>query len=116
MNVSLFKLFSPDQKTLTPEVLHPCDPYRPLFLIFDFVHILKTIRNNWLNLKDYQRTFEFPRFEDFSVLNTASFEDIRMLYKTDQHSVVKLAPRLTAKSCYPSNFERQNVTLALKIF
>ena len=53
-------------------------------------------------------------FEDFSLLNLASLGDIRSLYKTDQHSVVKLAPRLTAKSCYPSNFERQNVNLALK--
>ena len=116
INVSLFKSFSPDQNTLTPEVIHPCDPSRPLFLIFDFVHILKTIRNNWLNLKDFNRTFLFPKFGDFNVLNLASFEDIRSLYKTDQHSVVKLAPRLTTKACYPSNFERQNVNLALKIF
>ena len=116
LNVSLFKLFSPDQRTLTPEVIHPCDPHRPLFFIFDFVHILKTIRNNWLNLKDYNRTFVFPKFEDFSVQSTASFQDIRLLYKSDQHCVAKLAPRLTAKSCYPSNFERQNVNLALKIF
>ena len=116
LNVSLFKLFSPDQRTLTPEVIHPCDPHRLLFFIFDFVHILKTIRNNWLNLKDYNRTFVFPKFEDFSVQSTASFQDIRLLYKSDQHCVVKLAPRLTAKSCYPSNFERQNVNLALKIF
>ena len=41
-------------------------------------------------------------FEDFSVLNIASFQDIRSL-----HSVIKLAPRLSAKACYPSNFERQ---------
>ena len=55
-------------------------------------------------------------FEDFSVLNIAPFQDIRSLYKSDQHSVIKLAPRLSAKACYPSNFERQNVNLALKVF
>ena len=31
LNVSLFKLFSPDKKTLSPEVIHPCDSNRPLF-------------------------------------------------------------------------------------
>ena len=30
-------------------------------------------------------------------------------------SVAKLAPRLSAKACYPSNIERQNVKLVLKI-
>ena len=60
LNVSLFKLFSSDGKTLTPTVPHPNDPNRKLFLLFDFVHILKSIRNNWLNLKDYDRTFAYP--------------------------------------------------------
>ena len=86
-----------------------------MFLIFDFVHILKNIRNNWLNLKYYNRTFRYLKFEDFNVLNVASFQDICYLYKTEQYSV-KLAPRLSAKACYPSNFERQNVSYALKVF
>ena len=30
-------------------VPHSCDPNRPLFLIFYFVHIIKCVRNNWLN-------------------------------------------------------------------
>ena len=60
LNVCLFKLFSSDRKTLTPTVSHLNDPYRKLFLLFDFVHIIKSIRNNWLNLKDYDRTFTYP--------------------------------------------------------
>ena len=48
LNVKLFKLFSPVGK-LETRVPHPCDINRPLFHTFDFVHILKTIRNNWLN-------------------------------------------------------------------
>ena len=46
----------------------------------------------------------------------ASFEDVCLLYRSDQHSVLKLASRLTAKSCWPSNLERQNVSLALRVF
>ena len=54
LNVSLFKLFSNDSKTLQPKVKHPCDP----------VHIIKSIRNNWLNLHDHDKTFVFPLFEE----------------------------------------------------
>ena len=59
-NVNILKLFSRDEKTLTPAVPHPVDITRNLFLLFDAVNILKTIRNNWLNTKDYNHTFLFP--------------------------------------------------------
>ena len=78
MNVSIFKLFSPTN-TLDHIVPHILDADRPLFLIFDFVHILKTIRNNWVNQNDYRKSFSYPNFEDFSTTYTASFEDIRNL-------------------------------------
>ena len=45
LNVSLFKLFSADQKSLLPIVKHPCDPIRDLILFFDIVHIIKSVRN-----------------------------------------------------------------------
>ena len=115
MNVSIFKLFSPTN-TLDHIVPHILDADRPLFLIFDFVHILKTIRNNWVNQNDYRKSFSYPNFEDFSTTYTASFEDTRNLYKADQHSVAKLAPLLTAKACWPSNLERQNVNFSLRVF
>ena len=38
-----------------------------------------------------------------------------MLYNSERDSLVKLAPRLTTKSCYPPSLERQNVKLVLKI-
>ena len=43
LNVNLFKLFSSDH-TLQPIVQHPVDSTGNLFLIFDFVHVLKSIR------------------------------------------------------------------------
>ena len=64
LNVKLFKLFSPVGK-LETRVPHPCDINRPLFLTFDFVHILKTIRNNWLNQISDSKTFPYPDLDNF---------------------------------------------------
>ena len=115
LNVNLFKLFSSDH-TLQPVVQHPVDSTRNLFLILDFVHVLKSIRNNWLNVKNHDRILKYPSFEDFQQVNIASFEDIRLLYREVQYKCAKLAPRLIAKACWPTSFERQNVSLALRIF
>ena len=66
LNVNLFKLFSVDSKTLQPAVSHPCNPLRKIILFFDIVavHIIKSIRNNWLNLHAHKKSFIFPRFGD----------------------------------------------------
>ena len=92
--------------------------------MFDFVHILKSIRNNWINLKNINQTFIHPDLSTINLshiayplrINAASFDDIRQQYLSEKHKVAKLAPRLTAKSCWPTSLERQNVKLALKIF
>ena len=124
LNVNLFKLFSLDEKTLQPFFPHPLCANKSLILMFDFEYIVKTIRNNWLNLKNDNETFIYPKLEDFFPtytryplrLQTASFTDIRQIYRLEQNSIAKLAPRLTAKACWPSKLERQNVKLALRIF
>ena len=115
MNVNIYKMFSPTH-SLDSVLPHILNPDRSIFLLFDFVHNLKSIRNNWLNQKDIKYSFTYPDFEDHSIVHTSSFEEVRSLCKADQHSLAKLAPRLTAKSCWPSNLERQNFNLALRIF
>ena len=50
----------------------------------------KSIRNNWLNQHDYNRTFLYPNFEDFLNTNKAVFKDIRLLYRSEHNSVVNL--------------------------
>ena len=47
---------------------------------------------------------------------TASFDDIRTLFKSDVYTILKRAPKLSSKACWPANLERQNVNLALKRF
>ena len=46
----------------------------------------------------------------------APFQDIRNLFKSDKSNILKRAPKLSAKACWPSALERQNVSIALKIF
>ena len=60
LNVSLFKFFSHDTKILQPRVVHPCNPTRTLIFFFDIVHIMKSIRNNWLNLKTQRKLLFIP--------------------------------------------------------
>ena len=115
LNEKLFKLFSPTH-SLETSVPHPSHPSRSLFLIFDFVHIIKTIRNNWLNQRDSECTFILPCFDDFNIINHARFSEIRQLCRSEQMKVVKQAHRLTSKACWPGSLERQNVSLALRIF
>ena len=120
--MKLFKLFSLTGK-LETRVPHPCGIDRSLFLTFDFVHILKSIRNNWLNQQSDGKLFSYPDLDCISIdqsINSlkichASFRDVRMLYNSERDSLAKLAPRLTLKSCYPSSLERQNVKLVLKV-
>ena len=66
-NVNLFKLLGITKNCCL--VLHPNDNPRSLYLMFDFVHIVKTIKNNWLNQKDSNCTYMFPKFEDISQSN-----------------------------------------------
>ena len=33
-------------------------------------------------------------------INITSFEEMRQLYRSEQNKIIKLAPRLTPKSCY----------------
>ena len=43
-----------------PYVQHPCSADRKLFFLFDSVHFLKCVRNNWLGESDPDNTFLFP--------------------------------------------------------
>ena len=115
LSVSLFKLVSPttNLETCAP---HPLQPCIPLYLIFDFIHIIKTIRNNWINQIDSNHTFSCPSFLSCDLPLYAAFQDLRILFILEQNYVAKTAHRLTVKSCWPSSLERQNVNLALRIF
>ena len=88
------------------------------------MHILKCIRNNWLNLKSYFKCFALPHFQldDISTKPSitrhaiASFNSLKQLHNAECDSLIKFAYRLSYKAFNSSTFERQNVKLALQIF
>ena len=95
LNVKLFKLFFPIGK-LESKVPHPCDIHRNLFLTFDSVHILKSVRNDWLNQQSDGILFFYPDLNCFSIdqctnslkICHASFRDISMLYNSPRFTAV----------------------------
>lgn len=98
---------------------HPSDPTRPLFFVIDPVHLLKCIRNNWINQKNYGTCMFFPSLVDLNSdpkIITASFKTLRDLHSKEEDQLIKAAPTLSVKALNPSNMERQNVKLALKVF
>ncbi|KAH9374829.1 hypothetical protein HPB48_015762 [Haemaphysalis longicornis] len=98
---------------------HPADPSRPLFYILDPVHVLKSVRNNWLNQRNSGKCIYFPdpsSTDPKPPILTASFKALRELHEAEQNELLKIAPTLSLKALDPSNMERQNVKLALRIF
>ena len=76
---------------------------------------MKSIRKDWLNIKDVDKTLYFD-YRDYPLkFGCASFQDVRQLYNSEKTSLAKLAPHLTMKSCFPISIERQNVKLVLNV-
>ncbi|CAL1301587.1 unnamed protein product [Larinioides sclopetarius] len=90
--------------------------------VMDPVHLLKCIRNNWLNQKSDGRCFFYPKFDsvnavtDIADFKTARFTTIRDLYNLESDNLVKYDFKLNLKALAPSSFKRQNVKLVLCIF
>ncbi|XP_065647643.1 uncharacterized protein LOC136077069 [Hydra vulgaris] len=81
-----------------------------IYLLYDYVHLLKSIRNNWLTKK----TGEL-QFLNNKELALAKWSDLETIYKTECNSLFKLS-KLSAKSVYPKPIERQSVKFCLSVF
>lgn len=114
-------------------VTNPYNRSEETFLLFDTVHIFKSIRYNWLNQHDVNQTVLFPESESLLTLmngeeldkdrvklpqnfKSAKLSDLKKIYSNEQTNVVKLAPNLTRKVLYPTSIERQNVLLCSMLF
>lgn len=96
--------------------VHPYDAKRPLFYIYDPVHLLKCIRNNWLNQKNDGQCMYYLDFDDHTKTKTASFKTIKNIHSLEDGQIVKYVYELSLKALSPSSMERQNVKLCLQIF
>nr|CAH7769842.1 unnamed protein product [Callosobruchus chinensis] len=113
INSKAMSHFAPNNK-LSIVYPHPSNKERPLFYLFDSVHLLKCIRNNWINSKPEQ-VLTYPDFETFE-LRHASFHSLKTLYNSESNKLLKFGYSLTLKALFPSNLERQNVNFVLKVF
>ena len=89
------------------EAVHPLNNERPWFLLFDTVHLLKCIRNNWIS--------ESSKMISFDGESVASFSDVQALYEEEKNNILK-ATRLTSTSVYPNRLQLQNVQHVLRVF
>ena len=80
INRSTFKLLA-GADSLPPCFLNHVHNSR---VLFDSIHIMKCIRNSWLNLKSFGKSFTFPDPEDTTVKHKASFNTFYKLYEFEK--------------------------------
>ena len=107
---SFFKMFTALDINAPWIVQSPVDPSRPLFLLFDPVHIFKNIRNSWITEKT--QTFKFDHQDSICI---ARWSDLKSMQEYEETSLLKLSS-LTRQSINPTNIEKQKVCLALNVF
>lgn len=103
VNQSMFKKF---------DCVNPWLTHDGIFLLFDFVHLFKNIRNNWITEKCQELEFFIPGDTQKRV---AKWSFIKELYKLEQTQLVKMS-RLSEVAVFPSPIERQKVSFCLQIF
>lgn len=96
------------------KIPHPVDEGNDLYLLFDSVHLIKSIRNNWITEKNKEISFIPPdkTVEDQVI---ARWQDVIDLYKSESQNPLKRV-NLTSAAVDPSIFDRQKVSLALQVF
>ena len=104
---------------LRPKIRHPCNPEENLWLLFDYVHNMKNIYNNWLS----RRRFTFPtisfnvheRMEPIPHIQ-ADFSHIEQLFAKEESKPLKIAHKITKTSLAPSNIQKTCTKHALSVF
>ena len=81
-------------KSLLLYITHPLDIRKKIFVLFDFVYLMKCIRNNWLNLRYQTKTFNYPDINNNNKVKNASIKDIRDFYLIEKNEILKRASLL----------------------
>ena len=95
----------------------PGKPWRvtgetPIFLLYDYVHLWKNVRNNWLTEINQEIEFRNPAN---GCIQTAKWSHLCKLYELESNNLVILS-RLNSTAVRPNPIERQNVLLCLRVF
>ena len=83
-----------------------------MYILFDTVRFCKCVCNDWIHIRNNQKTFDFPDITDKNTILVASFSHFKVMYNMEHTSLVKLNYNLL----HPHNIEGQNVTLVSPIF
>jgi hypothetical protein len=86
--------------------------FKELYLLYDPTHLLKNIRNNWHTEKMQKLKFIDPETNQIVI---AKWSDLVKIYDSEKDSMLKNT-KLTHATLYPTNFEKQKVSLAMNIF
>ncbi|XP_064482840.1 uncharacterized protein LOC135395673 [Ornithodoros turicata] len=88
---------------LKHQIAHPVDPTRALFFSFDYCHVLKNMRSQFLD-------------RDMGKDNQVSSSFLKALYELQKKASIKAVRFLSRKHIYPSNIEKMNVKRAIQLF
>ena len=81
-----------------------------IYLLYDYVHLMKNIRNLWITEVTLQL-----EYQDNGVTHIAYFQHIRDLFHSEQKIFFKMSD-LDETSVYPKPIERQRVKPCLNVF
>lgn len=99
--------------TLKISIPNPVASEKPLFLLFDSVHNMKNIYNNFQKRK----TFQFPPLiSGDESSGKANFNHIKELFQLEVAMPIKLGYKLSPKSLEPKSIEKMKVNLCLSVF
>ena len=102
-NVALFKSLSSSNNLMT-HIQHPIEPTIPLFMSFDYCHIIKNLRNIFLD------------HDMHSGNGIISARFLKKIYDMQHKLIVKPVKFLTRKHICPTNLEKMNVRRAVQVF
>ena len=114
VNQKLLKIFH--EKFKTKEIFAVTHPvpnlkFSVMYSLYDPVHLIKNIRNNWITEKCQKLKFYDPESGKHVI---AAWGDLIKLNELESESAIRLT-KLSPRALWPSNFEKQKVQLALNI-
>ncbi|KAG1660094.1 hypothetical protein GQR58_022184 [Nymphon striatum] len=99
--------------SLKSQIKNPVND-KPLFLLFDPVHNIKNVYNNFQG----KRIFKLPSFhlDNLNFVTTAKFDDLCELHNLEATKPIKLGYKLTEKCLNPTSIEKSSVKLSMAVF
>lgn len=85
---------------------------QPIFLLYDTVHIIKSVRNSWISEQDRELLFRSFQSENAKLARWKCVESLCVENDQPLHAQAKLS----AKAAHPNPMERQSASLVLQVF